>query len=139
MKLPSFKSIKKTDFEEDYQELIETLSVSLNNGIEVLYDALSRRVSLRDNVSCTIRDIEVEVDSSGKPKDSITIKTDLTTKVDGCQVIYALNKTNVANYVSNTGGPFMSFDVVQSGIKVNHIAGLVANNKYLLRVVIYQQ
>ena len=139
MKLPSFKTIKKTDYEADYQRLVETLSISLNNGIQVLYDALNHRITLRDNVACTIKDIEVEVDAYGIPKSSTIIKTELATKVDGCQVIYALNRTNSAAYVQTTGGPFISFDAIQGGINVNHIAGLVASNKYLLRVVIYQQ
>lgn len=139
MKLPSFKSLKKTDYPEDYQPLVETLSVSLNNGIQVLYDALSKRTSLRDNIAGTIKDFEVEVTSLGIPKDTVIIKTDLSTKVEGCQIIYALNKTSPASYVQTTGGPFISFDVIQDGIKINHIAGLVANCKYLLRVFIYQQ
>ena len=139
MKLPSFKSIKKTDYEADYQKLVETLSISLNNGIQVLYDTINKRVSLRDNVACTIKDVETEVNSLGIPKDTLIIKTDLTTKIEGCQIIYALNKTSGHNYVQTTGGPFISYEAIQNGISVNHIAGLVADNKYLLRVVIYQQ
>lgn len=139
MKLPSFKLIKKTDFEEEFQPLVETLAESLNNGIEVLYEALNKRTSIRDNLSCTVKDIETEVNDNGIPKQTLIIKTDLSTKVDGCQVIYALNKTLTTNYVSNTGGPFISFEIISNGIKVNHIAGLKPNNKYLLRVVIYQQ
>jgi hypothetical protein len=139
MKLPSFKSIKKTDYEAEYQKLVETLSVSLNNGIQVLYDSLNHRTSLRDNIACTIKDIEVEVNTFGIPKDTLIIKTELTTKVEGCQIIYALNKTVAGNYVQTSGGPFISYEAIQNGISVNHIAGLVANNKYLLRVVIYQQ
>lgn len=139
MKLPSFKSLKKTDYPDDYQPLIETMSVSLNNGIQVLYDALSKRTTLRENIAGTIKEVEVEVNALGIPKDTLIIKTDLMTKVEGCQVLYALNKTSASSYVQTTGGPFISFDAIQNGIKINHIAGLIANNKYLLRVYIYQQ
>ena len=137
MKLPSFKLIKKTDFKDEFQDMIDTLAFSLNNGIEELYDALNRRITLRDNIACTVKDIDVEVDVNGTPKAQTIIKTDLSTKVDGTQVILATNGTNSANGV--LGAPYITYEAIQDGIKVNNIVGLVPNNKYTLRVIIYQQ
>lgn len=140
MKLPSFKLLKKNDFKDEFQEMIETLAFSLNNGIEVLYDALSRRVNLRDNIACTVKDIDVEVDSTGVPKAQVTIKTDLTTRIEGTQIILVVNKTNSALSIpASSGTPFIIYEAVQTGINVKQIMGLYPDNKYTLRVVIYQQ
>ena len=49
MKLPLFRRLFKTDFKQEFQELVDQLSVSINVGIENLYDALNRKLSLRDN------------------------------------------------------------------------------------------
>lgn len=136
MKLQSFKKLVKTDYAEEFQAFVETLSGSINSGIENLYTALNKRLTLRDNLACTVKDIEVEVNSSGIPKQTLNITTDLDTRVEGIQVIYVLNKTSTTVYV--TGTPFISYEITQTGIKVNHIAGLHANNKYLLRLVIWQ-
>jgi len=55
MKLPNFKRIFKSDYKTEFHSLIEPLSFSINNGIEVLYQTLNKAVSLKDNVACTVK------------------------------------------------------------------------------------
>jgi hypothetical protein len=65
MKLPSFKRLFENDFDSSERNLVAKLALSLNQGIENLYLALSKRISLRDNIQCTVKDVQVTVDSNG--------------------------------------------------------------------------
>jgi hypothetical protein len=137
MRLPSFKRLILESFEQQYQKLVEALSLSLNYGIELLYQALDKNITLRDNIKCTVKDITVNVNASGKPKISTTFNLDTNGKVDGIIVISALNQSNSALYPSS--GIFISG--LQSGqtFVVNNVTGLQADQNYLLRVVVFCQ
>lgn len=135
MKLPSFRRIYKDDFQEDQKPLVEKLSFTINQGFEQLFLALGRNVSLSDNVACTVKDVEVEVDSSGFPKIRTTFKLDSNSRVTQVVVGKADNLTNTNVYP--TSGVFISWTQVDEGILINHIAGLPANNKFRLRVTAY--
>lgn len=135
MKLQSFRRLFKQDFEEQYQKLVDQLSGSLNYGIETLYEALNKNVSLKDNVRCTVKDISVKVDANGNPSESTTFTLDIQGQVIGTQVIYAINTTNSSIYPS--GGIFVSYAQTTTGILINNITGLPANQTFTLRIVAY--
>lgn len=133
MKLPSFRRLFKTDFSQEEQPLVEKLSGSLNNGIEVLYDALNNKISIRDNLQCTVKDVDVQVDSSGNPLGTTGFQLNNSNKVEGISVIRADNLTNSVTYPTNT--PFISFTQNTSSIIINNVTGLQPNNIYRLRVI----
>lgn len=137
MKLPNFRRLFKTDFKQEFQELIDQLSVSINIGIENLYEALNKRLTFRDNFSCTVRDITVTVDASGKPKNNLVFQMDVSGRVDGLIVLYAVNNTNAARYVDS--GVHISWVQTQNGINISNIKGLYADDEYTLRVVAFVQ
>jgi len=137
MKLPSFKRLFSSDFPSQFKQLIDTLSVSLNTGIEVLYDALNNRITLRENISCTVKDVTALVDANGKPTQTINMKLDTTNKVDGCIVISAINQNNPAIYPS--GAVFISFAQSSNILNITNITGLQAGQSYSLRIVAFQQ
>ena len=68
MKLKSFRRIITQDFDKEYQKLIEQISSPINNAFNELYFTLNGRVSLQDNVYCTVKDLDITVDSNGNPK-----------------------------------------------------------------------
>lgn len=135
--MPSFKRLFKGDYDSEEQGLIDKLSSSLNYGIEVLYDALNRKLTLRDNISCTVKDVEVTVNSSGIPNSSTTFSMDITNKIDGLMVIRAENLTNSNTYPS--GGVFVTFSQNNTTVTIIHVTGLQANNNYRLRIVAFGQ
>jgi len=137
MKLPSFRRLFSGDFPTQFKQLIDTLAVSLNNCIEVLYQALNNGITLRDNISATVKDITLTVDASGVPTQNSTIKLNNTNKVDGVMIISALNQDNPNVYP--TGGVFASFTQASNTLKLNNITGLQAGQSYTLRVVAFQQ
>lgn len=137
MKLPSFRRLFSGDFQSQFKQLVDTLAVSLNNGIEVLYEALNNGLTLEDNISCTIKNITLTVDANGKPTGNSTIKLNTTDKVDGCVVLNAINQTTSGVYPA--GGIFISWSQTSQTLNINNITGLQANQSYLLTVVAFQQ
>lgn len=135
MKLPSFKRLIRTDYKQEFQSLIDQLSVSINIGIESIYDALNRKITLRDNIACTVKEIDVKVDVTGTPITTTLFKMDISNRLDGIVVLNALNQTDSTVYP--TGGIFISWTQTQNGILINNITGLQANQTYTLKLVAF--
>lgn len=133
MRIPSFRRLFKEDYEEKYNSLIDTLSSSLNSGIDVLYEALNKKVSIRDNIQCDVKDVSVTVDSSGNPIGNLQISISIS-RVEGITVIMANNQTNPTLYP--TSGVLVNFTQKGSLLIINNITGLQANNEYNLRLLI---
>lgn len=140
MKIPSFKRIYNEDynkFGKDLVNLVSQLAVSINNSFDIVYSALNKRISLRDNIACTVKDITVQVDSTGKPTSSTIIALDINTKVDALLVGKVDNLTNNGSYP--TAGVLLGWEQNQTNVFINNITGLQANNNYQIRVIAFQQ
>jgi len=135
MKLPSFRRLIRTDFKQEFQALVDQLSVSINIGIENIYDALNRKITLRDNIACTVKEIDVKVDASGTPLSTTQFQMDITNRLDGITVLNAINLDVSTNYP--TSGIFISWTQTQTGILINNITGLQANQTYRLKLVAF--
>jgi hypothetical protein len=135
MKMSGYKRFLKTDFPSESQALIEKLSYSVNNGIEAVYGALNKNITLKDNILCTVKDISIEVDALGTPKANSTFTTGLTVQIIGLQILKVDNNTNSLGYP--TTAPWISWTQVNNGIRIDHISGLVANNSHTIRLVVY--
>lgn len=134
-KLQSFKRLIEEDFAEKDRPLIGKIASSLNSAIEDIQNALSKNLSIEDNLTINKKDLVVTVDANGAPTTPTTIKSDLKSLCCGLQVIKATNSTN--STVSPTGTPFITF-VDNSGlITINKISNLQANNKYTLKIILY--
>jgi hypothetical protein len=134
MKLPSYRRIIKTDYAEDYQELVEKLAVSVNNGFDTLYDALNKKLTFSENISSTMTDILVSVETDGAPiKKQTQFKLDVSQKsIQGLLVINC--------YEEKTGdpplsAPFISFVKNENNILIKKITGLKANTSYVIKVL----
>ncbi len=135
MKLPSFKRIFKQDFEEQYATLIDSLSFFINNGVEVLYEALNQNVSLQDNIKCTVKTITVIVDSNGIPQGNATFILNTADRLLGVVVLRSNNLSNSNNLPIAT--PFLTYTQTQTGVTINNIKGLQASDKYELLIVAF--
>lgn len=133
MKLPSFIRINKSDFKADFQDMISTLSVSVNNIIDSIMQALNNNISLSDNIACNINDITLSVDASGTPTSTISYPITLKTKPQGISVIDINNQTNPIGYP--TSGVTVSFTRQNTSIIINNVTGLIPNNKYIIRII----
>jgi hypothetical protein len=135
MKLPNFKRLIKSDYAEEFQELVETLGFSINYGVEVLYQALNKSLNLKDNIACTVKDITVEVKEDGTPKVSLSFSLDTSNRILGIVALSATNTTNPSGYPTAT--PFISFSQSGKTVTITNIKGLPAGQKFVLTVVAF--
>ena len=141
MRLPSFKRLYEQDFKEEDKALVRKLGDTLNTDLENVYLALSGRISLNDNIQCTIKVLQITVNSLGKPENITGYQlnrqggTQAVSRVIGCQIIKAVNLTNPTVYPNGT--PFMTFTQNEDFITIEHIAGLPQNNLFELTIVAY--
>lgn len=136
MKLPSYKRLIDTDFKPEERNLIQQLAGTLNIGIETLYQALNKNLNLQDNISCTVKNVDVIVDASGNPKTKTSFTLDTTNlKVESLLVSRAQNITTTTSYP--TTAPFVSFTQENNSIVLNNVTGIQANNLYRLRLIAF--
>lgn len=134
-KLKSYKRIITSDYEKDVQPVVEQLADTINDAFNDVYFTLNGRVDLRNNIFCSVKDVDVTVDANGFPVSRTTFGLDRQATVIGCQVISAINQTNSAIYPA--GAPFISFTQLDQALLINHITGLQPNMRYTLRIVAY--
>ena len=132
-KLSNFRRLFKNDYQQDQQSLVEKLSVTINNGFELLYNAMANNVSLSDNIFCTVKVVSVQVNSSGTPISPLSFKISTTGSIKGISVIKADNQTNSNVYPNSS--PFMTYSQNDTTITVSNIAGLPISNKFDLTVI----
>lgn len=136
MKLPSFRRVFLGDYTSEEQPLVSKLSVTINQGLENLYDVLNKKVSITDNLYATIKDVIIQVDSSGIPLTTTSFQLDTKgVTIQGCMIIKLENLTNSTGYP--TSAPFITYTQVQDGVRIDHITGLQINNQYRLRIVAF--
>lgn len=136
MIIPIFKRIFKTDYQQEYQNLVEQLSYTINNGFEVLYDLANKKISLKDNIFCSIKEFDVTVAADGTPLSTLGINLTQVGNVEGVTVLSAINTTNPSAYVQ--GGIHVSFTPSNTSIQINNIKGLIPGNNYRIKLVIFQ-
>lgn len=134
MKLPSFKRLFSQDFVQQYRQLVDQLSLTINNQIELLYTALNNQLTFTDNFKCTIKSITLTVDVNGNPTGSAGFPiNDSSSRILGCIVLSVTNNSTSGAFP--TGGVFVSFTQSSSNITINNITGLAAGQSYTLQIV----
>jgi hypothetical protein len=129
--LQSYRRIFNTDYAKQYQDLINTLAVSINQGFDNLYQMANNNVSLTNNILCTVASVPVTVNSSGTPTTSTAFAISFTTKMLGATVLNAVGPSGTYP----TSQPFISFTQNNQNIVINNISGLQANTQYTLTIV----
>lgn len=136
MRLPSFRRLLEQDYPAEFKKLITILAVSLNNGVQVLYDALNNQLTIRDNFKASVRDINLTVDSDGKPTQNSAFSLNTTDKVEGVIVFSAINQVNSNIYPLNAVQVFGAQST--NSFIIAKITGLQPNTLYTIRVVAFQ-
>lgn len=132
-KLQSYKRILSSDFNKEDQELVDQLAGSLNTVIDDHQYTLSGKVSLTDNIYCTVKDIDITVDANGGTGNARISVNNPTVQVLGFDVIRVSNLTNSAIYP--TGQPFISFTQLEGSILINNITGLLPGYRWRLKII----
>lgn len=132
-KLASYKRIITNDFKKEDREFVEQMAGPINDSFSEVYFAMNGRLSLTENLYCSVKVIDITVDANGIPVNQSTFTVDKPTPVIGITVIQAINQSNSS--VFPTGQPFISFTPISTGILINHVTGLQANQRYTLRLI----
>lgn len=135
MIIEKFKRILRTDYEQEFQNMIDRLSGSLNNTIENILQAFNKSISLNENIQCTVKIITLVVDASGNPTNPLTFLMDIPNKPTGVICINSINLTNSTSYSSN--GITINYNINGRTVIINNITGLVPNNTYQLTIVAF--
>lgn len=133
MKLPNYRRIFKTDYDQEYQDLVDKLAVSINYGFDSVYEALNKKLTFSENISCTIAEFSVTVDSTGEPKKKTQFKLDENqTTIQGLIVIncYEERTGNPPSYT-----PFISFIKNENNVLIKNIKGLTFDKSYIIKVL----
>lgn len=141
MKLPSFKRLNESDYDQDQRSLVARLAASLNEGIDNLYLAINNRLTLKENIQCTVKDIDIYVNVNGVPVGQALIKLDAQGGTQ-TQVDRKIIGLTVLRYQSLSGNPAyptsgvtVSWSQIQTGIQLDHVTGLIPGNLYRLTIV----
>lgn len=134
-KVSNIKRIVKEDFAPEDQALIDRLAFALNPFLEQVSAAFSKGID-DDNLNQQSIFVEVEVNVQGIPKTPLQIKIDTTllkTRIKGSRIILAQNLTDGT---FPTATPFLTFNVINGLINVQHVAGLPADKRFRLSVIL---
>lgn len=137
MRLPSFKRLFTQDYDKDDQQLVDKLSVSLNSGIESLYEAINNNLSLKDNIKCTVKNVTLQVTGAGIPKIPTSFIQDIKGRIYGISVINAVNVTNPTSYLPSA--PFITWSQNDTIVTIRHVTGLEQDFTYTLTLIAWNQ
>lgn len=134
MKLSSYRRLYDQDFDPQYKGLIEQMGIIVNTSFEEIYDALSNKLTVSENINATIMEFNVTVDSSGKPKNNTQFKLRSgQTTFEGIFVIGAKGSKDPS--IIPSGGIFVSAVKNNNNIIIDNIKGLQADTPYSIKVV----
>jgi hypothetical protein len=134
-KLQSYKRILSSDFNDEDRQLVDQLAGSINTVIDDHQYTLNGKVSLRDNIYCTVKDIEVTVDAAGGTGGTRVTVNNPQVQALGMQVIQVTNVSNSSIYP--VGQPFITYSQLESSILLNNITGLLPGYRWRLRVIVW--
>lgn len=134
-KIANYKRIITTDYDKEHQPIVEELGRSINDGFNQLYFNMNGRIDLRNNIFCTVKEVDIVVNAEGIPLSRTIFALNSTQTVIGCTVLRALNQVNSNTYP--TTAPFISFSQIDQAILINHITGLQANQRYTITIVAF--
>jgi hypothetical protein len=132
-KLGFLKRLIVEDFNKDDQRVAGKIAYVFNPSMEQLVQALTNGITFEDNIASQVKEITITVDAAGKPISNTSFKSTLKGQCKNIIVTRANNLTNSAVYV--TSCPFISWTEDQGQIMIDHVAGLVAGNKFQLRLI----
>lgn len=135
MRLPNYKRVLTTDFDQENQDLVEQLGESLNPGIESLYQALNKRLTIGDNFQATENDVILSVFSNGNVRNETFVNIDFGTTVRTVSIGKLENLTTPG--IWPTSAPYIFWENTPTGIKVLNVTGLTPGISYKLRLVMY--
>ena len=148
MQLGSYRRIYDHDYAPEMQDMIKTLSVTVNDSFDSVYSALANNLTFADNFLSTIANFTVTLNSKNVPLVPTTIKLNNFQKnVNG---MFVINAIATAQGITPTGAIYIGYTVNNSipnaqntatksnpiTITVNYVLGLPQNQEFTLTAII---
>lgn len=132
-KLSSYRRLFGQDYPEN-RDLIDQIGTPINASFEEIYSALNNRLTFRENISATIVEFGVTVDSNGYPKNDTQFKlSNGQTTVEGLIVINVTGSKDPSLLTS--GGVNVKFKRNENFIIVQNVQGLQADKPYTIKAI----
>lgn len=131
----SFKRIIVEDFDSKDRPLVSKLAYAINGFAEDMLNTLTRQITIDDNLNWKKKDVTIAVDVAGTPTTTTQISTDLDHACQGVLVIKCTDLVTAGRPPGST--PFISFTEKSGIISITNVTGLVGNNQYSLRVILF--
>jgi len=128
MKIAAPKRLRAEDFGSDDRDLINRLAYVINTFFDDVNKALSKNIDFT-NLNRELITLSVKIDGSGLVMNKPQVKTSITGKPAGFNVLKA-SRTDTVGFP--TSAPFVSFDFNGDIITITNITGLQANSEYNL-------
>ncbi len=129
MRLPGFKRFQGQDFPKKYNDLTTILFNILNPFMEVITQALNKRLIYDDNFDCYDITLDLTI-----PVSNFKLANPRGGNFRGSHVISCQVKNNPTEAL--TAAPFIQFTMAGDGqISINNIVGLSSGKTYTIRIV----
>ena len=128
--IDSVKRINVEEFKDEDKEVAERIGNVYNYFAEQVTNTINGRLDF-ENLDRNLVQLNVIVDANGLPVTQTRFSSNIG--VTGTNIVRADNLTNSTSYPSSA--PFITYTASGDGFyTVNHITGLVPNNRYRLVV-----
>jgi hypothetical protein len=130
-KLPKISKLRKEDFPEEYDTLLEGLLYGINSFFETVYSALNKQLNFSENLNTQIVEVSVTAPiTAARP-------LEFTRTINGlCKGIVVVELTNLDNAGEVlTTSPFCQFSNGESTVRVTNITGLTSGKRYRIRLL----
>lgn len=127
------KKIRFEDFDANYKDIIEKIGFAFNPFSDEVYQLLSGNIDT-SNLNRQIVNVSVQTDATGALINPPQVKLTVNGKVQGLNVINAVNQINSSTYP--VSAPFVSFSTNAKTLSISNVTGLQPSSQYLLTLEI---
>ena len=133
MKLPNVQKILREDVKEAPSWLGSMLD-PINGFMQIIYQALSKNISLQDNIACQVKELTYITPSTYPTMSNISFPSTLKTKATGLMLMQIVNKST---YIPVLTAVYVPWIEENGQIIVYPIVGLAASTTYNVRLVVF--
>lgn len=133
MKLSAVQKILREDV-KDPPSWFGAVIDPINSFMQLVYQCLSKNVSLQDNIACQVKEFTYTTPSTYPTMDNMTFPSTLKTKAIGLMSMQIVNKSTYLPILVSTHIPWVESN---GQITIYPIVGLAASTSYIVRVVIF--
>jgi len=133
MKLPNVQKILREDVKEAPSWLGSMLD-PINNFMQIIYQALSKNISLQDNIACQVKELTYITPSTYPTMSNISFPSTLKPKAPALMLMQIVNKST---YIPVLTAVYVPWIEENGQIIVYPIVGLAASTTYNVRLVVF--